>query len=62
MFKNPMFITIDNLSLLKILPFGTGYCLMKDGKPCEDSLAVAMLFQALQAVKNPHTAVRTWTN
>ena len=59
---NALIGPVDNLKLLEILPFGTGYYLLKDGKPCENSLAVAMMLQHVDATINPYVVPRTWTN
>jgi len=50
-----------NELLLNILPFGTGYLLKKDSAendeepmPCENSIAIAMMFRSVEFAMHPH--------
>jgi hypothetical protein len=49
-------IDFTNETLLDILPFGTGYLMREDDtdKPCEHSVAAAMLLQGVDYAINPH--------
>jgi uncharacterized membrane protein len=55
-------MAIDNLMLLSMLPFGTGYLLTEEGDPCENSLMLAMTLRTLAVYDKPHHIPTTYTN
>ena len=59
----PKMYKLTHGSLLRILPFTTGYlCDAETGKPCANSVTVAMIFQALIVAQDPYAELKEYEN
>ena len=49
-------VQLTHAQIMRMLPMGTGYPVAEDGQPCNWSLSIAMIMQAIAFVQNPHHA------
>jgi len=49
-------VQLTHIQIMRMLPMGTGYLVEEDGKPCNWSLSVAMMVQAIAFLHVPQPA------
>jgi len=47
-------VQFTHQQIMRLLPMGTGYLVEEDGNPCNWSLSIAMIMQAIAFLQNPH--------